>query len=259
MLSASEVSTETISGIVRRTHFVPSAGKHGRPVKILKKANLKEYDFDANTAALYDHHVFIYESDKGNIAIFHRLSGSGCKSVFLETANRTLKEKGLKLEMELVVPLSTSQLNATPTKITLQYTRAILSSDIADNAKSKKKKTEVVRELGLNLEVADNNAIFRIFRQMQLGKIDQTVAFARIKDQCSDSAEYNDAEIIVRVGGRKKTMPWSELEGAFGSYDITNALRGAYKQEKDYIPALTMLADGYYSDIIETEGSEDVN
>lgn len=259
LLSSKNILTETIGQNVQRIHFIPSAGKHGRPVKVMKKTTLKEYDFGSDSAALYDHHVFIYEGDKVCIAIFHRLNGSGCKSVFLETANKVLREKGIKLDMELLVPNSDSLLKATPTKITLQYTRPISSTDIADHAKGSKKKKEIIRELGLNLEVTDNNSVFKIFRNMQLGKIDQSVAFAQIKAECPDSEEYNDAEIMVRIGGRKKSVPWNELEGSLGSFDITNALRKAYKQPEDYIPALIKLADEYYNNIIETEGVEDVN
>lgn len=253
LLSDDNVAVEKINENIRRIHLVPSAGKHGRPVKVMKKSTLKEYNFGADSAALYDHHIFVYESDKSNIAIFHRLNGSGCKSVFLETANNVLRKKGLKLEMNVLVPSSNSLSEATPTKITLLYTRPILSTDIADNAKNTKKKKEVVRELGLNLEVADNNAMFKIFRNMQLGKIDQSVAFAQIKAECPDSEEYNDAEIILRIGGIKKTLRWNELESSLGSFDITNALHAAYKKPEDYVPALTKLADEYYFTVKEEE------
>lgn len=63
---------------------------------------------------------FLSKSDS-IIAIFHRQNGSGCKSVFLETANKAIKSRGIKLEMELIMPMSNSVIDATPTKITLQY------------------------------------------------------------------------------------------------------------------------------------------
>lgn len=74
-------------------HIVPSAGKQGRPVTVIKTSNGKRYDFGADSAALYDHHVFCYSEGKHIVMIFHRQNGSGCKSVFLETANKLLKEK----------------------------------------------------------------------------------------------------------------------------------------------------------------------
>ena len=55
------------------------------------------------------------------MAVFHRQNGSGCKSVFLETANHALREKGLKLEMELYVPLSEEGANAVPTNIAVPW------------------------------------------------------------------------------------------------------------------------------------------
>ena len=57
----------------------------------------------------------------------------------------------LKLEMELIMPMSNSVIDATPTKITLQYKKDVISSDVADNI-GKHKKSYLVRELGLNFK-----------------------------------------------------------------------------------------------------------
>jgi len=235
--------------------LLPCSGKQGKPVTVMKTSTLKEYNFGADAAALYDHHIFVYESSDSIIAIFHRQNGSGCKSVFLETANKVLKPKGLKLEMDLFVPISESLSNATPTKITLQYTRTISSSDVADNYNGRKKRKQVIRDLGMNLEVTDNNNIINIFRNMQLGKIEQEAAFALIKAECPNADEYNDAEIKLRIGKSNKTLKWNEFERFFGSHDISESLRAVYKKPADFIPALTKLADEYYNSIIETEAS----
>lgn len=257
-LAPEKLSTEDINGVTR-THLIPGSGKQGKPVMVIKSSTLKQYSFGADTAALYDHHVFIYESVNSLIAIFHRQNGSGCKSVFLETANKALKPKGLKLEMDLFVPLANSFSNATPTKITLQYTREIVSSDIADNCRRGKKQEEVIRELGLNLEVTDNNKIVSIFRNMQLGKIEQEAAFAQIKAECSHGDEYNDAEVKLRIGKNNRTLKWNEFEDFVGSHDISEALRAAYTKPEDFISALTKLTDEYYKSIADTEDFEHAN
>lgn len=54
------------------------------------------------------------------------------------------------------MPMSNSVIDATPTKITLQYKKDVISSDVADNI-GKHKKSYLVRELGLNLNVNENN------------------------------------------------------------------------------------------------------
>ena len=115
------------------------------------------YNYGSDTAALYNHHVFFYQKSDSIIVIFHRQNGSGCKSVFLETANKAIKSRGIKLEMELIMPMSNSVIDATPTKITLQYKKDVISSDVADNI-GKHKKSYLVRELGLNLSVNENNS-----------------------------------------------------------------------------------------------------
>lgn len=177
MLTDDKWDSKKIADGVTRWHLRPSAGKQGRPVTVMKTNTQKRYDFGSDTAALYEHQVFIYENADSIIVIFHRQNGSGCKSVFLETANKMLRQKGLKLEMDLCMPLSDDIQTVTPTKITLMYTRTSLSSDIADNMSGGKKRTEVVQDLGLNLEVDDNNKVFRILRNLQTGKIKSNTAF----------------------------------------------------------------------------------
>ncbi len=63
------------------------------------------------------------------------------------------------------MPMSNSVIDATPTKITLQYKKDVISSDVADNI-GKHKKSYLVRELGLNLSVNENNSIMRIFLEI---------------------------------------------------------------------------------------------
>jgi len=122
--------------------------------------------------------------------------------------------------------------------------------------KSGKSKKQVIRELGLNLEVNDNNKIYKIFHSMQLGNIERDTAFAQIKAECSDTDDYNDAEIKLRIGKRNKTVKWNEFENFVGSHDISEALHAAYKKPEDFVPALTSLADEYYNNIINEEVSE---
>lgn len=241
---------------VKKWRIVPYAGKQGKPFKIIKTSTGKKYDFGSDSAALYAHNIFVYESGASAIAIFHRQSGSGCKSVFLEVANKMLRAKGIKLDMELYIPLiSPESSDITPTKIQLQYIRPVKSSDDAENI-HKRKRPEVIQELGLNLESVENTFIKKILQDAQMGKIDRSVAFAKIKAECSNSDIYNDAEILLRVGKRHQKIRWNEFDSIMGSYDITDRLHRKFKSSGDFIGALTALSDEYYESII-TE--EDVN
>ena len=251
ILSSDKITERKTVGL-KRWHLVPSAGKQGKPVTVYKTTSRKKYDFNSDSAALYDYHIFFYESHDGLYAIFHRQNGSGCKSVFLETANKALKSKGLKLNMDLIVPMKDKIKDVKATKITLQFVKQDISSDVADNIKGSKKK-HIIRDLGLNLEVSENNKILDIIKKMQLGKLDQAEAFTQIKAEFKDSDDYNDAEIRLRIGSRYKKVKWNEFESVMGTHDISNALLEAYNVSHDYVGELTKLADKYYEDIIESK------
>ena len=251
ILDSEKIMEKDVEGL-KKWHLVPSAGKQGKPVTVVKKSSGRKYDFGSDSAALYEYHIFVYENKDGLYAIFHRQNGSGCKSVFLETANKALKSVGLKLEMELIVPMMDGIKDATATKITLQFKKQDISSDVADNIKGSKKKY-IIRDLGLNLEASENNKILGIFNKMQAGKIDQAEAFAQIKAEFKDSDDYNDAEVRLRVGNRYKKVQWNEFESIMGTHDISNALYEAFKVSHDFVGELTKLSDEYYYDIIESE------
>lgn len=97
----------------------PIVGKQGQPMTIVKQTSKQRYNFGSDAVALYNHNIFFYECAGDIIAIFHRQNGSGCKSVFLETANELLRTQGLKLAMDLIFPLSDDKTQAEAVKITL--------------------------------------------------------------------------------------------------------------------------------------------
>ncbi len=193
--------------------------------------------------------MFVYEDNGEIITIFHRQNGSGCKSVFLETANNILKTKGIKLEMNLIVPLADKEKDITPVKITLQCLRNDSSSDAADNIKIKK---TVIRDMGLNLEVMDNSQVAKIIKNMQLGKISKEVAFANIKEIQGNAEDFNDAELSLKIGKTTKRVPWNDFENIVVVHDITEKLHSAYAKSKNFVAELTKLSNEYYHDIIES-------
>ncbi|WP_026491442.1 hypothetical protein [Butyrivibrio sp. XPD2002] len=237
---------------VKIWHIMPNAGKQGKPITVMKKTGEK-HNYGSDAAALYEYHVFVYENDNGFIAIFHRQNGSGCKSVFLETANNAIKGKGLKLEMELIVPMVDEINDVTPTKIIMQFSKQELSSDVADNVNGTKKK-HIIREVVLNLEEQENSKILDILRKLHAKEIDQANAFTLIKTELNDDVDYNDAEIKVRIGGKRhQKIRWCEFESIVGAHDISARLYEAYKSSHDFAGELAKLSDEYYDDILESE------
>ena len=90
-------------------------------LQLLKYIQRKRYNYGSDTAALYNHHVFFYQKSDSIIAIFHRQNGSDVRAFSLKPQIKAIKSRGIKLEMELIMPMSNSVIDATPTKITLQY------------------------------------------------------------------------------------------------------------------------------------------
>ena len=247
-LSKQRISSRTLNK-TKSWYISPIAGKQGQPMTVVKRSTGKRYDFGSDAAALYNYHLFVYENENGIIAIFHRQNGSGCKSVFLETANNILKEKGIKLEMDLIVPLSDTTRDVTPTKITLQYIEENPSSDVADNLRKRK---TIIRDVGLNLEVRDNSKVASIMHNMQLGKISKEAAFVQIKEEVQSIGEFNDAEVRFKIGRRTRNVSWNEFENIVGIHDISEELHSAYKRTNNFVEELTKLSDRYYYEIIKS-------
>lgn len=247
-LSKRRISSRTLNK-TKSWYISPIAGKQGQPMTVVKRSTGKRYDFGSDAAALYNYHLFVYENENGIIAIFHRQNGSGCKSVFLETANNILKEKGIKLEMDLIVPLSDTTRDVTPTKITLQYIEENPSSDVADNLRKRK---TIIRDVGLNLEVRDNSKVASIMHNMQLGKISKEAAFVQIKEEVKSIGEFNDAEVRFKIGRRTRNVSWNEFENIVGIHDISEELHSAYKRTNNFVEELTKLSDRYYYEIIKS-------
>lgn len=247
-LSKQRISSRTLNK-TKSWYISPIAGKQGQPMTVVKRSTGKRYDFGSDAAALYNYHLFVYENENGIIAIFHRQNGSGCKSVFLETANNILKEKGIKLEMDLIVPLSDVTRDVTPTKITLQYIEENASSDVADNLRKRK---TIIRDVGLNLEVRDNSKVASIMHNMQLGKISKEAAFVQIKEEVKSNGDFNDAEVRFKMGRRTRNVPWNEFENIVGVHDISEELHSAYTRTNNFVEELTKLSDRYYYEIIKS-------
>jgi hypothetical protein len=256
-IQLTQISTKTLLfDNTTRFYLQPKAGKQGEPITVVEGKTKREYKYNEDDAALYDYNVFLYECGENIVAIFHRKSNAGCKSVFLETANDALRSKGMKIEMELIVPLKqTCDLqNATASKVVIQWLEPKKkSSDKADNLDDegkKKEKKKVVRKLIIDLKSNMNSPIKTIIDNLRNGNIDENTAFANIKAKYlgeDNRDNYNDALIKFKLG--KRILPpvrFGEIENQIGSYDITNKLNLS-----DFINSLIKNADKYYQKIAE--------
>jgi len=96
-------SSTSLPDNVTRIHIQPQVGKYGEPVTVVERDKNRINKFGKNDPALYDYNVFFYEQNNDIIVIFYRKGTSGCKTAFIETANVTLRAKGMKLEMSLIL------------------------------------------------------------------------------------------------------------------------------------------------------------
>ena len=232
---------------LHRWHIFPLAGKHGKPVTIVKKSTGKKYGFNSDSAALYENHIFVYENGDELYLIFHRHNGSGCKTIFWDMANKAIKPKGLKFEMELIIPFRDEIKDNMVSKITLKYKKQEKSTDIADRLK-----VPVIRELGLNLKADDNRNILNIIKKRIKGDLDEPGAFAQIKQEVKND-DYNEAEITLSICGKTRTVRWNEFESILGTHDISEALHKAYQESNNYVEELTKLSDAYYHEIVSSK------
>lgn len=248
MLNCSDAQNDYIDANTNRWHIVPLSGKHGKEVTIYNQSTFSMNRFGSDSAALYKNHIFIYNRGCEIIAIFHRQNGSGCKTVFLETANNMLRNRGIKLVMNVIIPFD-DPCDAEPVRLSLRYFRENQSTDAAENLHRKKRKPELIRNVDLYLGARENNIILNIINEFRSGNIDKDVAFAEIRREACVS-EYDDAELHVKIGNRIKKVSLNDMNNALGAHDITEQMNSCENQSRNPIDVLTSLSDEYYYSIV---------
>ena len=81
----------------------------------------------------------------------------------------------------------------------------------------------------------------------------ESLISALIKAEINDSKEYNDAEVNVKIGNRRRKIKWNEFESMMGTYDISEKLYNAYSKSKDFVRELYISVDEYYNMITDSE------
>ena len=247
-------SEKTLHNGVKRTHIQPMAGKQNESLTLFHRpTNTTERTKDKD--ALYDYNVVFYDNSEDIIAIFYRKGTSGCKSVFLETANEILRNKGIKLDMALIMPLNQryDAEGGIASQVTLKWRVPVSeSSDIVDDLdnKSKKQKTRVVQSMAINLKAEESGPIKNIVENLRRNIIDEKTAFAQIATKYlgdDNRNNFNDAAIDFKVGNRiVSRIQFGEIENLIGAYNITGTLNTS-----DFVNSLLINTDAFYKQISE--------
>ena len=230
--------------------ITPDVGKANSKFKVYKLDRSEPYNYGLGSVSTYSHNIYFYEFPDSSYMICHRKGGSGCKIVLEKVIYSILKEKGIKLETSLFLPTSDVDLkDHTPEKITLSYKRK-QSTDIADNlCNNHKTKEKTIREAAIYLGASENSSIRKIIGDMILSRISKENAFIMIKRELNYD-NYNDAEIVFKIGKIKRAVKWGNLEELFGGKDITEDLikMGGFRENN-----ISICADNYIKEVRSAE------
>lgn len=231
--------------------IIPNVGKSDLPFTVYKENGSGPYHYGAGSTSTYSHNIYIYEFADSCYMICHRRGRSGCKTVLSMIFNRILRNKGIKLETSVILPNRNDRLETyKPEKMILKY-RSKESGDIADKLikKEKTSKEIVVRELIVNLGVSNNSIINNLLNDRISRKITKEEAFVEIKRELNDK-DYNDAEVVFKIGKVKRSIKWDNLEEVFEGKDITEELEKMGGAQENNI---SKCADAYIKEIRSLE------
>lgn len=237
-------SKDIIPGGVRY-HLVPQAGKSGRPFTVLKKGMTSPYRFSKDSASIYENHMFLYDFGQNKYLICHRYGGSGCKTVFMRIANRVLKDKGIKVDFEILLLPNNERNQYQAQAMILRYYKPNKPGDIADQLSSSRSRELFVREIKINLLSGEYNPISGLISQRLANKMSKEQALIGIKQSLNDNS-LNDAKVVVKFGHVRRTVDWNSLENLYDGFDITDDIR---KCPGDFLGTLKACSDQYLEKI----------
>lgn len=234
----------------KRYCIIPKSGKGGRPFQVYKEGKKDPYQFGRDAASLYDNIMYVYEFADGNAyLICHRYGHSGCKTIFQSVSNEILKEKGMKLELDLILPPGLKDdTDFQARKIILTCSVPCNSTDIADHLG--KGKTKVIKTLTVDLLADQYSSAARTIENFKLKKMTKDATFLSLKRELN-ADDYNGAKVSVRIGGCTRTIDWDTFENAFEGKDITEDIRR--KSSLSFNDALSQCSDEYIAEIRSRE------
>lgn len=236
----------------KRYLIVPKAGKAGKPFRVYKIGRREPYQFGSDAASLYDNIMYLYEFADGNsYLICHRFGRSGCKTIFQKVSSEVLKEKGIKLDFDLILPPGLKDgSDYEAQRITMTYSVPSKSSDIADHM-DKQVKTKVIKTLILDLQSDKFSPVNKTIDDYKLKRLTKEEAFATLKAEINDT-EYNGAKVLIKIGNSKRTIDWDTFENAFEGKDITEEIH-KLSPPLSFNDALSKCSDEYIAEIRSRE------
>ena len=215
----------------KRTMITPNSGRRDQNTIMynISSENTQKQNYDDNWVATHPRNIIFYEKDGKTYAIFHRVGGSGCKSVFKQAANELLREEGLALQMDLMLSESGSEnyLQYAPDSIILiKQESTNHSTDLADQLVEKKKyKKTTSKKLVLNLGYGFNKTLGDALSKYRFKQQTKEETITIIKDSINDFDDYTDMKVELRIGNAKRIVDWNDIEKIVDGYDITETLK----------------------------------
>lgn len=241
------INKTVISNGLKRIIVKPDAGKALENFSVINISSNKilKYSGDDNSA-IYPHYVFCYSNGEKCVFVFHHYGQSGCKTVFQNTFNKFLSEKGLIARFDVLMSnemFEEEKSTSSMQKLKLISTYNDISSDIADNAKGEQKKTEQEVIISLDAPRAKNIKEW-------LKKIKKQPDLQELKNILIEDAYYSDfeeAKVLVKFGKAARLISLSDFSGMIAEYDITNKI--------EVLPDKTIREDGFFSVVDEYASS----
>lgn len=238
----------------KRTFVSPDSGR--KDIKTImydtSGADMNKRLFEENWVATHPKNIFFYEKDDKIYAVFHRVGGSGCKSIFKDYANELLKEDGISIALDLMLGKVPQEMNLrfVPESIILEKTESVKSSDLSDQISSKtKKRTKVVsKKLVFNLGYGLHNPISDAFINFKQGIHTKDEVYRIIDETMNADNEYDTLKVEFRIGNVKRIVSWDKIEDIIDGYDITEELKNG---DGSFAERLTNCSDNYIFDVVK--------
>ncbi|PAF54648.1 hypothetical protein [Mycoplasmopsis agassizii] len=240
----------------QRFYIKTNCGRRNVVTKMVntKNSETTEHIYNEEWSPTIGYNIFAYQIKEKYYAVFHRENNSGCKTAFLEAVNQIIKSKGVRMNLNLLLPNANSHYDynkpVIPKKIKLFYKKKNTSDDIADHiSKKNKHRQTIVKELTLYLKEHENIFAKNIFEKLWNKLITWGQALKEIQNELSD--EYNSASFFVQIGKKRRWISWEQFEDTIGVYDITKEFDELKKKTNNPIEALGICADNYLSNLLK--------
>lgn len=240
----------------KRTFVSPDSGR--KDIKTIMydtsgNSNEKRF-FDENWVATHPKNIFFYEKDDKIYAVFHRVGGSGCKSVFKDVANELLKEEGVSIALDLMLGKVPQEMNLryVPESIILEKTELVNSTDNADqiSAKTRKRTKFISKKLVVSLGHGLHNNISDAFSGFKHGIHTKDEVYRIIDETMNANKEFDTLKVEFKIGNIKRIVEWEKIEDIIDGYDITDDLKNG---SGSFADRLTKCSDNYIFEVVKVD------